>query len=340
MDTRRLGSTGLKVSVLSLGAMTFGESQSVMKGLTSSDDVSRTLLDRALDQGVNLVDTANVYSEGRSELLLGEWLKGKRERVVLATKCRFPIGFGTPPAGPNDSGLSRHHVIRACEASLRRLQTDVIDLYQVHLQDLNVPIAETLRALDDLVRAGKVRYIACSNYTGQRLVESLWAAERAGTERYASVQLQWSLAMRDVEWEVVPACRAHGLGILVWSPLASGFLSGKYQRGDAPPEGTRLGAWGDTWKRLATDKNWDTLDLVRRIATRLETTPARVALAWLLAKSEVSSVIVGARSAEQFDDNLAALSVKLPADDVAALDKISRPVSAYPYDFISRMERF
>ncbi len=230
MELRTLGTSGLKVSVLSLGAMTFGESKSFMKGVTSTDDEARRVFDRALERGVNLVDTANVYSEGRSEELVGEWVKGRREKVLVATKCRFPLGFGaTEKPGPHDMGLSRKHILSACEASLRRLKTDYIDLYQVHMQDTTVRIDETLRALSDLVTAGKVRYVGCSNYAGYRLVESLWSAERHGTHRYESVQLQWSLLERGAEREVVPACREFGVGVLVWSPLAAGFLSGKYR---------------------------------------------------------------------------------------------------------------
>jgi aryl-alcohol dehydrogenase-like predicted oxidoreductase len=191
MEYRQLGRSGLRVSALALGSMTFGTSETFMKGVTSTDDEARRVFDAALDLGVNLVDTANVYSEGRSEELLGLWMQGRRDKIVLTTKCRFPIGFGITPLGPNDQGLSRKHIIEACEASMRRLRTDYLDLYQVHMQDRSVPIEETLRALDDLVRQGKVRYIGCSNYTGYRLVESLWAAQRRNTEHYESVQLQW-----------------------------------------------------------------------------------------------------------------------------------------------------
>jgi aryl-alcohol dehydrogenase-like predicted oxidoreductase len=338
MELRQLGRSGLKVSVMSLGAMTFGESSTFMKGVTSSDDEGRRVFDRAVERGVNLVDTANVYSEGRSEELTGEWIAGKRDRVLLATKCRFPIGFGTRPVGPHDHGLSRQHILSACEGSLRRLKTDVIDLYQVHQQDGAVPIEETLRALDDLIRQGKVRYVACSNYTGYRLVESLWAADRRDTARYEAVQLQWSLAVRDAEREVVPACRNFGLGVLVWSPLARGFLSGKYKRGQAPPPGSRLESWQDSLKQFDNDRSWNLIDAIGRVAGRHGTTHARVALAWLLARKEVTSIIVGARTVDQLDDNLAATEVKLTEADVKELDEVSKPAWGYPYDFIARME--
>lgn len=338
MELRQLGRSGLKVSALSLGAMTFGESQTFMKGVTSPDDVARRVFDAAIDRGVNLVDTANVYSEGRSEELTGEWIKGKRDRVLLATKCRFPIGFGTRPVGPHDMGLSRKHILEACDASLKRLGTDVIDLYQVHMQDRAVPIEETLRALDDLVSQGKIRYFGCSNYAGYRVVESLWAADKRNTHRYESVQLQWSLAVRDAEREVLPACREFGLGVLVWSPLARGFLSGKYQRGQAPPPGTRLESWKDSFKGFDNDRSWNIVEKLGALAKRREATSSAIALAWLLAKKEVSTIIMGARDVAQLEDNLKALDVKLTAEDVKELDDVSKPDWGYPYSFIGMRE--
>ncbi|MGH7270433.1 MAG: aldo/keto reductase, partial [Polyangiaceae bacterium] len=296
MELRRLGRSGLKVSALSLGAMTFGDSTTFMRGVTSSDEQARRVFDRAVDAGVNLVDTANVYSEGRSEELTGEWIKGKRDRVLLATKCRFPVGFGvTQKPGPYDWGLSRKAILSACEASLRRLGTDFIDLYQVHMQDTSVAIDETLRALDDLITQGKVRYVGCSNYTGYRLVESLWAAETVNTHRFESVQLQWSLAVRAAEREVIPACRAFGVGTLIWSPLGRGILTGKYRRNQPPPQGTRLESWQDSFKALNTDRIWNLLDTLGAVAKRRESTHAATALAWLLAKPETTSIIMGAR---------------------------------------------
>jgi len=338
MEHRTLGSCGLRVSRLALGAMTFGESAGFMKGVTSSDDEARRVLDRALDLGIDTVDTANVYSEGRSEELLGRWLQGKRHRVVLATKCRFPTGGDPRTAGPHEHGLSRKAVIQACEDSLRRLATDHVDLFQVHMQDRSVPVEETLSALTDLVRQGKVRYLGCSNYTGYRLVEALWASDRRGLERYVSLQLQWSLAVREGERELVPACRAFGLGTLVWSPLARGFLSGKYQRGQPAPEGSRLAAWRDSFKQFDNDRCWAVVDALRAVARRRETTPAAVALAWLLSRPEVSTVLVGARDVRQLEENLRALEVKLDADDLSALDAASTPDWGYPYSFIGARE--
>jgi aryl-alcohol dehydrogenase-like predicted oxidoreductase len=337
MEHRTLGRCGLRVTPLTLGAMTFGESQTFMKGVTSSDDEARNVLDRALDAGIDCIDTANVYSEGRSEELLGKFLEGRRDRVVLMTKCRWPTNPGAPWL-PHDMGLSRKSILKNCEESLRRLRTDFIDLYQVHMQDRAVPIEETLCALEDLVTAGKVRYIGCSNYTAVRVMESLWTADRRNLLPYASMQVQWSLGVRDVERELIPAARLYGLGTLIWSPLGRGFLSGKYERGAAPPAGTRLASWQDSWRQFDNDRGWAILDKVREVARRRETTPAAVALGWLLAKPETSTVIIGARTVQQLDDNLRALQVKLSREDMAELDQVSAPEWGYPYNFIAMRE--
>jgi aryl-alcohol dehydrogenase-like predicted oxidoreductase len=320
--------------------MTFGESETFMKGVTSSDEEARRVFDAALDRGVNLIDTANVYSEGRSEELMGLWMQGRRDKIVVATKCRFPIGFGVRQLGPNDQGTSRKHIIEACEASLKRLKTDYVDLYQIHMQDRTVPIEETMRALDDLVRQGKARYVGCSNYTGYRLVESLWASDRKNTERYESVQLQWSLLVRDAEREVVPASRAFGLGVLVWGGLARGFLSGKYKKDQPPAAGSRLESWKDSWKTFNTEHNWNILATVESIAQKYETTASAVSTAWLLHQPEVSTVIVGVRDVAQLDANLLALKVKLSPEDLKQLDQASQPEGGwgYPYSFIKARE--
>ena len=332
MEIRRLGASGLRVSALSLGGMLFGASQTLMKGVTSSEEEARRIFDRALEAGLNLVDTANVYTEGRSEELIGEWAAGKREQLLIATKCRFPIGHGMlRKPGPNEWGLSRKAIMAACEESLRRLKTDVIDLYQVHLQDRNVAIDETLRALDDLVTQGKVRYIGCANYAGYSLVELLWAADRLQTHRYESIQLQWSLVQRSAERELIPAAAAFGLGVLVWSPLSRGFLSGKYQRGRTAPAGSRLDVHKDTFQALDTEKNWNLLRVVGRIAEQHETTHAAVSLAWLLSRPETSSLILGVRTEAELDENLRALSVKLTSEDLKALDEASCPDWDYPW---------
>jgi aryl-alcohol dehydrogenase-like predicted oxidoreductase len=340
VELRRLGTSGLRVSALSLGAMIFGaETQTLMKGVTSSDEEARRVFDRAVEGGIKLVDIANVYTEGRSEELTGAWLAGKRDQLLIATKCRFPIGYGiTHKPGPHEWGLSRKAIMTACEGSLRRLKTDVIDLYQVHMQDRNVAIDETLRALDDLVTEGKVRYIGCSNYAGYSLVESLWAAERLLTHRYESIQLQWSLVQRSAERELIPAATAFGLGVLVWSPLSRGFLSGKYQRGRTAPAGSRLDVHKDTFRALDSEKNWNLLDVVGRIAEQHETTHSAVSLAWLLTRPQTSSIIVGARTEAELEDNLRALAVKLTSEDLKELDEASRPNWDYPWDAIRDAE--
>lgn len=338
MELRPLGRCGLRVSALSLGAMTFGESRTFMRGVTSPDPEARRVFDRAVERGVNLVDTADVYSEGHSERLVGEWIRPHRDKVLLATKCRFPMGFDASRVGPHGYGLSRKHVVEACEASLKRLGTDRVDLYQTHMQDGSVPVDETLRALDDLITQGKVLYAGCSNYAGYRLVESLWSADAKRTHRYESVQLQWSLAVRDAEREMIPAARAFGLGVLVWSPLARGFLSGKYRRGEPAPEGSRLESWQDSMRSFDNDRCWAVVDALRDVAERHDTTPAAVALAWLLSRKEVSSVIVGARTEAQLDANLEALEIRLEPHDLKILDDASKPDWGYPYAFIGARE--
>jgi aryl-alcohol dehydrogenase-like predicted oxidoreductase len=242
MEYRKLGRTGLMVSELCLGTMTFGNE--------SDEQTSKRLTDRFVDAGGNFVDTANVYSRGLSEEISGLVIRDYREDVVLATTFRFPMG-----EGPNDSGASRKHIISACEVSFRRLDNDYINLYQVHCWDNSTPIEETLSALDDLVHAGKVRYIGCSNFTGWQIGKSVRVSEREGVARFDCVQPQYFLAVRDIEHEVLPASREEGLGVIPWSPLAGSFLTGKYSRKDAPPENTRTASWGDTWKRHATPRS-------------------------------------------------------------------------------------
>src|SRR5919202_319225 len=234
MEYRQLGRSGLRVSALTMGTMTFGGRDQFANVGNTDVAGARRQIDLALDAGVNVVDTADVYSRGVSEEIIGEALEGRRDRVLLATKVRMPMG-----EGPNDAGLSRQHIVEACEASLRRLRTDHIDLYQVHEWDGQTPLEETLGALDDLVRSGKVRYIGCSNYAAWQLMKALGVSERRGLERFVSQQVYYSLQSRDIEHEIVPVCLDQGVGILVWSPLAGGLLSGKYRRGHAGPEGSR-----------------------------------------------------------------------------------------------------
>jgi aryl-alcohol dehydrogenase-like predicted oxidoreductase len=334
MDYRNLGASGVRVSSLCLGAMTFGEAdeKSFMHKVGSDEATSHAVLDRAVAAGINFIDTADVYGQdGLSERVLGNWLasRGVRDRVVLATKFRFTMGDG-----PNKSGASRYRIVKCCEDSLRRLRTDRIDLYQIHMQDITVPEEETLRALDDLVSAGKILYAGCSNYAAYRLMDSLWLARTNRWASYVTLQAQYSLLVRDIEREHVPLCRTHGLGILPWSPLAGGFLTGKFERGKPPVAGTRLGEKAERFARYDLERNWKVLDAVRAIAAELGSTPSAVSIAWLLAKPQVTSVIFGARTIEQLEANLAGAELALSAKHVAALDQASAFELGYPYAFI------
>jgi aryl-alcohol dehydrogenase-like predicted oxidoreductase len=317
--------------------MTFGEPDetSFMHKAGSDEATTFAVLDRALAAGVNFIDTADVYGQdGLSERVLGNWIaqRGVRDKLVLATKFRFTMGDGA-----NKSGASRYRIMKCCDDSLRRLKTDRIDLYQIHMQDITVPEDETLRALDDLVTAGKVLYIGCSNYAAYRLMNSLWLAKTAQRARFVTLQAQYSLIMRDLEREHVPLCRSEGLGILPWSPLAGGFLTGKFERDKAPDGAARLGQ-KDRMKRYDTERNWRVLDAVRAIAKEVGATPAAVSLAWLLAKPQVTSVIFGARNVEQLDANLAAADLELAPKHVDVLDQASAIDLGYPYTFIGQTQ--
>jgi aryl-alcohol dehydrogenase-like predicted oxidoreductase len=338
MQYRQLGETGTRVSVLCLGAMTFGEAdeKSFMHKVGSDEKVSYAVLDRALEAGINFVDTADVYGQdGLSERVLGAWLASRnaRERVVLATKGRFRMA-----EGPNGTGASRLRILRAIDASLKRLGTDRIDLYQIHMQDLATPAEELLRALDDATRAGKIVYFGASNYAAYRLMESLWVSDKRGLNRFVTLQAQYNLVTRALEREHVPLCHKFGLGILPWSPLAGGLLSGKYRRNQAPPSGARLAQWKDRYKAFDTPQNWAVVEALCAVADDLEKPPSQVALAWLLARKEVSSVIFGARTVAQLDENLGAASLLLPAEALQKLDAVSAPELGYPYEFIKNID--
>jgi aryl-alcohol dehydrogenase-like predicted oxidoreductase len=279
-----------------------------------------------LDAGVNLIDTADVYSTGRSEEIVGAAVAGRRDDVLLATKVRMPMG-----PGPNDAGLSRHHIVSGCEASLRRLGTDHIDLYQVHEWDGVTPLEETLEALSALVAAGKVRYVGVSNYTGWQLLKALGTADRLGLQRFVSQQIYYSLQAREAEYELLPAAIDQGLGVLVWSPLAGGLLSGKYRRGTTAPAGSRLLTEWDEPPVYDEDKLYDTVDVLVDIADGHGVSAAQVALAYLLGRPGVTSLVIGARTSEQLADNLAAAELTLDADERARLDKVSALPLIYPY---------
>jgi aryl-alcohol dehydrogenase-like predicted oxidoreductase len=326
MEYRPLGSSGLRVSALTLGTMTFGGRDN-FAAVGSTDVATATRqVDLCLDRGVNFIDTANVYSGGLSEEIVGEAIKGRRDRVVLATKARMPMGDG-----PNDAGLSRHHLIAECENSLRRMQVDHIDLYQVHEWDGETPLEETLAALDALVQSGKVRYVGISNYAGWQLMKALSIADGHGFERPVTQQIYYSLQARDAEYELVPIAVDQGIGILVWSPLAGGLMSGKYRRGVDPPAGSRhLTDWNEPPVR-DQEQTYDIIEALVEIGEGHGVSAAQVALAWLLDRPGVVSLIVGARTEEQLADNLGAADLKLSDGERDRLEELSRPPLLYPY---------
>jgi aryl-alcohol dehydrogenase-like predicted oxidoreductase len=326
MDYRQLGSSGLRVSALTLGTMTFGGSGNFAAvGSTDAAGATRQI-DLCLDRGVNFVDTANAYSNGVSEEILGQAIKGRRDKVLVGTKARMPIG-----PGPNDAGLSRHHLIAECENSLRRMGVDHIDLYQVHEWDGQTPLDETMEALDSLVRSGKVRYVGASNYTGWQLMKALGESDRHGYQRFVTQQIYYSLQSRDAEYELVPVAIDQGVGILVWSPLAGGLLSGKYRRGVEGPQGSRqLTDWNEPPVR-DQDQLYDVVDALVEIGEGHGVSAAQVAIAWLLTRPGIVSVIVGARTDEQLADNLAAADLRLSDAELQRLEELSRPPLIYPH---------
>jgi aryl-alcohol dehydrogenase-like predicted oxidoreductase len=326
MEYRQLGRCGLRVSTITLGTMGFGGTGWATPVGTIDVEGARKQIGLARDAGVNLFDTADAYSAGLSEEILGKALGSDRDEVLIATKARLPMGDG-----PNDAGSSRHHIIRSAEASLRRLGTDYIDLYQVHEWDGQTPLEETLQALDDLVRWGKVRYIGCSNYAAWHLMKALWIADRKGLTPFVSNQLYYSLQSRDIENEIVPLAIDQGIGILVWSPIAGGLLSGKYRRDrEAPPGSRHLTEWNEP-PVYDEEKLYDTIEELVGIGEDLGVSAAQVALAYTMAKPAVTSVIVGARTEEQLADNLAAADLKLTAADIERLDKVSAQPLPYPF---------
>jgi aryl-alcohol dehydrogenase-like predicted oxidoreductase len=326
VEYRQLGRSGLRISTLTLGTMTFGGTGAFADVGSTDVEGARRQIDICLDRGVNLIDTADVYSDGLAEEILGEALEGRRDRAMLATKVRMPMGDG-----PNDAGLSRHHIIAACEASLRRLRADHIDLYQVHEWDGQTPLEETLEALDTLVRSGKVRYAGCSNYAGRQLMKALATAERHGYQHFVSQQIHYTLQAREAEYELVPIALEEGVEILVWSPLAGGLLSGKYRRGEGGPEGGRqLTDWDEPPIR-DEDGLYDIVEVLLEVGEAHGVSAAQVALAWLLGRPGVASLVIGARTDEQLEDNLAAADLELSGEERERLDQVSAPPLIYPF---------
>jgi aryl-alcohol dehydrogenase-like predicted oxidoreductase len=327
MEYRTLGRSGLKVPVLSFGTGTFGGKGDFFKawGGSGVEEATR-LVDRCLDAGANMFDTADVYSAGAAEEVLGVAIRGRRDQVLISTKVAFRTG-----PGPNDVGTSRQHLVQACEASLRRLGTDYIDLYQLHGFDALTPIDETLHALDGLVRAGKVRYIGCSNFSGWHLMKSLAISERYGLARHVAHQAYYSLIGREYEWELMPVALAEGVGTVVWSPLGWGRLTGKLRRGQALPEVSRLPQTAAKGPQVADDHLYRVVDALDAVAKETGKSVPQIALNWLLQRPTVANVILGARNEAQLEDNLGAVDFCLSPDQMDRLDAASAVPRIYPY---------
>ncbi|HEY8561928.1 MAG TPA: aldo/keto reductase [Pyrinomonadaceae bacterium] len=327
MEYRQLGGSGLKVPVLSFGAATFGGGTEFFKAWGASDVAEAArLVDICLEAGVNMFDTADAYSRGLSEEILGEALKGRRDRVLISTKATFPMGEGA-----NDLGSSRYYLTRALDASLRRLKTDYIDIYTMHGFDATTPVEETLRALDDFVAAGKVRYLAASNFSGWHLMKSLAASDKYGWSRYVAHQAYYSLVGRDYEWELMPLALDQKIGTIVWSPLGWGRLTGKIRRGAPLPETSRLHSTSEAGPQVSEETLYDVVDVLTEVAEEVGKTVPQVALNWLLQRPTVANVIVGARNEEQLRQNLGAVGWNLTAEQIEKLDRASEQPAAYPY---------
>jgi aryl-alcohol dehydrogenase-like predicted oxidoreductase len=326
MEYRRLGHSGLRVPALSFGTATFGGGNEFFKGWGSTDagGASR-LIDVCLDHGISLFDSADVYSSGLAESILGQAIKGKRNRLLISTKATFPMG-----EGPNDFGSSRQHLIDALDGALKRLGVDHIDLYQLHGQDYNTPVEETLATFDQFVRAGKIRYIGCSNFSGWHLMKSLAVSDRYGYPRYAAHQAYYSLLHRDYEWELMPLGRDQGVGAMIWSPLGWGKLTGKIRRGQPAKPGTRAHDIAGTGPQVEEERLYRIVDALDAVATESGKTIPQVALNWLLQRPTVANVIVGARNEQQLIENIGAVGWSLTAEQVARLDRASDALPAYP----------
>jgi aryl-alcohol dehydrogenase-like predicted oxidoreductase len=327
MEFRQLGKSGLKVPVLSYGTGTFGGGTEFFKAWGASDVAEATrLIDICLDSGVNLFDTADIYSNGLSETILGKAIANRRDKVLISTKATFRLG-----EGPNDVGSSRHHLIQACEASLRRLGTDYIDIYHLHGFDALTPVDEVLSTLDNLIKNGKVRYIACSNFSGWHLTKSLAVADRYGWARYVGHQVYYSLIGREYEWELMPLGLDQGVGALIWSPLGWGRLTGKIRRGQPLPQVSRLHKTADQGPQMPDEYLYRVVDALDEVAKETGKSVAQIALNWLLQRPTVSTVIMGARNEQQLRQNLDAAGWNLTVEQVAKLDRASAVQPIYPY---------
>lgn len=327
MEYRYLGGSGLRVPALSLGAATFGGNTAFFKewGDTNVKEASR-MLDMCLDAGINFIDTADIYSDGGSEEVVGQAIKGRRDQFLISTKGTFPLG-----SGPNDMGSSRYHLIKACEASLKRLQTDTIDIYHLHGFDARTPVEETLSALDQLVKSGKIRYIACSNFSGWHLMKSLAVSDKYGWSRYVSHQVYYSLIGRDYEWELMPLALDQKVGAMIWSPLGWGRLTGKIKRGQPLPAQSRLHKTSDLGPQVTDEYMYKVIDAIDEVGKEVGKSIPQVALNWLLSRPGVSNIIIGARNETQLKENLGAIGWKLTEGQIAKLDAASQTPMTYPY---------
>lgn len=325
MEYRTLGRSGLRVSAITMGTFSFGGVGGFAKIANQGVAEARRLIDTCLDGGVNLIDTANMYSLGRSEEILGEALGTKRNDVLIASKARMKIGDG-----PNDEGVSRYHLIRECELSLKRLQRDHIDIYFMHEWDGLTPLEEMLSALDTLMHQGKIRYIGCSNYSGWHIMKSLHVAEMKNLPRFVTQQIHYTLEAREAEYELLPISVEEGLGVMVWSPLASGLLTGRHSRDETPADTRVARGWPEPPIR-DHDRLWRIVDVLKTIAAERGVSAAQVNLAWTLSRPAVSTLVVGGTSEEQFRDNIAAVDFKLTEDELARLNAASRLPYLYPY---------
>jgi aryl-alcohol dehydrogenase-like predicted oxidoreductase len=326
MEYRQLGRSGLKVSLHSLGTMNFASEGMFGKIGSLATAEAKRLVDVAVDHGVNLLDTSNIYTTGRSEEAVGEILKGRSSQILVGSKVRFPMG-----KGPNEQGLSRFHIIEQCEASLKRLQRDRIDIYYLHQWDGMTPVEEIMEALDTLVKQGKIRYAACSNFSGWHIMKCLMASERHNLQRFVCQQIHYSVESRDAEYELLPIAVDQGVAVQVWSPIAGGLLSGKFRRNAPPPQLSRhLNDWGEPPIR-DEDRLYRIIDALVQVGDAHGVSAAQVALAWLAGRPGVANIIVGARTEAQLKDNLAAASLVLTAEQRALIDDVSLQPLLYPY---------
>ncbi|UCB47271.1 MAG: aldo/keto reductase [Spirochaetota bacterium] len=331
MEYRFLGKTGLKVSEVAMGTQTFG--------WVTDEKEAHQLLDIFIGAGGNLLDSANIYNNGVSEIILGNWIKKQKNRdsLVIATKVFFPVG-----EGHNDTGLTRKHIFNEIDKSLSRLKVDYIDLYQVHCCDRSTPLEETLNALNDLVQSGKVRYIGASNFTASKLLHALMISKMCGIAPFISLQPEYSLIVRSTEWELIPLCIEEGIGVLAWSPLSGGWLTGKYRKNKPTPQNSRVGRkdrWDDQPEQRESDLTWNVIETLLQIGEQIGKTPSQIALNWILCKSGITAPIIGARTKGQLKENLGCTGWRLIAEDIEKLDNASHVKRPYPYSFIERYTR-